>query len=309
MFFTETQEWAKAGAAITEAIFSQHADTGLGAGTFGLVLVSDGAPGPQGFAYRGDWRCYPCSLVKVFHLVHALDALDTGRLNPHAELDRALRDMILWSSNTATNYVIDLLTNTTGDTLLSGAEYMDWTIKRGRLNSYFTTLGWPEFATCNLVQKLMDDTRYGREAQFAGVNGENLNALTPLASARLMWELFSGNLPIAAPLRHRAQAILRRDPSHQDAANPNYQLCEYLGGALPEGAEIWSKAGHNLWTGDANASWFKHDMIRFSSAGRKPLVAVVMSQGQGVAETYPQVFPAIGRLIWNMTEDLCRISG
>jgi len=306
MFFTETPEWARTGAAITEALLALHGPQGLAAEGLGLVLVSAGAGGPEGFAHRGDWRCYPCSLVKSFHLIHALAALEEGRIAPHAELDRAMRDMILWSSNTATNYVIDLLTGTTGDTLLSGADYMDWTIKRGRLNGFFEVLGWPEFDRCNLVQKLMDDTRYGREAQFAGVGGENLNALTPLAPARLMWEIFAGGLPVSAPLRHRAQAILRRDPGHPDAGKPQYQLSEYLGGALPEGVEIWSKAGHNLWTGDPKASWFKHDMIRLAAPGRRPLIVVAMTQGEGLALTHPEVFPAMGRLIWEMTEEICR---
>lgn len=304
MLFTQTPAWQSLGSAIVTALITQFSDTGLTEETLGLVLVTPGANGPEGFAHRGDWRCYPCSLVKTFHLVHAMAATSENRISGHPEFDRAMADMIRWSSNTATNYVIDILTGTTGDTLLEGADYMDWTIKRGRLNRWFDALDWPEFDGCNITQKLMDDTRYGREAQFAGVGGANLNALTPLATARLMWALFDGDLPLPSEVKRRAQQMLYRDAKSPDAANPQYQLSEYLGADLPAGCRIWSKAGHNLWTGDPMASWFKHDMIRIAAPHRKPLTAVLMTQGQGLAETHPTAFPAMGRMIWDRVEGM-----
>lgn len=302
MFFTQTPAWQNLGSVLVTDLTTQFADAGLTGETLGLVLLAPGADGAEGFAHRGDWRCYPCSLVKTFHLVHAMAALAANRVAAHPELDRAMGDMIRWSSNTATNYVIDVLTGTTGDTLLEGADYMDWAIKRGRLNRWFAALDWPEFDGCTISQKLMDDTRYGREAQFAGVGGVNLNVLTPLATARLMWALFDGDLPLVPEVKRRAQQMLYRDAKSPDAANPHYQLAEYLGADLPVGCRIWSKAGHNLWTGDPNASWFKHDMIRIAAPHRKPLTVVVMTQGQGLAETHPQVFGQMGRMIWNRVE-------
>jgi beta-lactamase class A len=307
MFFTETPEWAALGSSLTAALAELYAGQGLAAENFGLVLITPGADGPTGFAHRGDIPIYPCSLVKSFHLVHALALLEDARIAPHGEMDRALRDMIRWSSNNATNYAIDLITGTTGDTLLHGAEYLDWVNKRERLNRFFWALGWDEWQGCTIAQKLMDDTRYGREAQFAGADGAYLNRLTPLAAARLLWELFEGELPLSPPSKARAQAILRRDRACEDAANPNYQLSEFLGGTLPDGVEIWSKAGHNLWTGDARSSWFKHDMARLAAPGRKPLTLVLTTQGRDMAQTYPNAFPEIGRLIWEMTEDITRL--
>jgi hypothetical protein len=307
MFLHQTDDWQNLGAAMVAALTALFAEQGLMADNLGLVLVTKGADGPQGFAHRGAVPGYPCSLVKSFHLIHALAAQEEGRVAPHGEMDRAMRDMIRWSSNTATNYVIDLITGTTGDTLLHGAEYLDWVSKRERLNRFFWALGWPEWEGCNISQKLMDDVRYGREAQYAGVNGENLNRLTPLASARLIWELFEGDLPISAPTRARAQAILHRDAQGADAADPNYQLSDYFAGQLPEGVQIWSKAGHNEWTGDPRASWFKHDMLRLVAPGRKPLILVMTTQGQGLAQTHPGAFPAMGRLVWDMAADITRI--
>ena len=302
MFLTTTGDWAVRGAAIVAAVTDRFGPQGLAADRFGLVLVQPGAGGrPEGFAHRGDWRVYPCSLVKSFHLLHGLAALEQGRIGPDAEFDRAMADMIAWSSNTATNYVIDILTGTTGDTRLEGAALAGWIDRREGLNRFFAALGWAEFAGCTITQKLMDDVRYGREAQYAGPDGANLNALTPLAAARLLWALFQGGLPLSDQGRARAQHLLRRDRAGADAADPRYQIAGYLGGALPEGVEIWSKAGHNLWTGDPRASWFKHDMIRMAAPGRTPLIAVLMTQGRAISETHPDLFPQIGRLICEMT--------
>lgn len=295
MFVTMTPKWRVLGEGILAEIakdFPQAQPDRLA-----IVLAQFGPFGVEGFIHRGDEPIYPCSLVKSFHLIHALAALEEGRVEAHGELDRALRDMILWSSNTATNYVIDLLTGTTGDTLLDGAEYLDWMYKREKLNRFFWRLGWLEWEGCRIAQKLMDDTRYGREARFAAEGGDNLNRLTALAAARLLWDLFDEELPLSPPARGRAQAILSRNPKGPDAADPNYQLAEYLGGTLPSGVEIWSKAGHNLWTGDPATSWFKHDMIRIAAPNRAPLVAVVMTEGQELAQE-PRLMPSLGRLIW-----------
>jgi len=300
VFFEDNNNWAMAAARLAADLPSHFAADGLTVDNHALILLRDDGQGRfSGHAYRGDWRCYPCSLVKTFHLVHALAAMEDGRLTPHSELDRAIRDMILWSSNTATNYVIDLLSGTTGDTLLAGRELTDWVAAREGLNRWFAALGWPEMAGCNITQKLMDDTRYGREAQFAALNGGYLNVLTPIAAARLMTAIFSGDLPLSRTALARAQETMRRDPDSPDAASPNFQLSEYLGGQMPGGVRIWSKAGHNLWTGDPGSSWFKHDMIRLETPGQKPLFFVLMTQGKRLADEVPDAFPRIGRFLFN----------
>jgi hypothetical protein len=307
MFFDQTVEWGLLGHEIIERACNEWREQGLDASHFSLILTTKGADGPEGFVHNADWRGYPCSLVKVFHLVHALTAIDRGSLSPEPELDRALRDMILWSSNTATNYVIDLLTGTTGDTLLQGAEYLDWTIKRQKLNRFFDVYKWDEWEGCNITQKLMDDTRYGREAQFAGVDGSNLNVLTATAAARLMWELFDGTLPLLPDTTAYAQQLLSRNFEYPDAANPNYQIKEYLAAELPKSVSLWSKAGHNLWTGDARSSWYKHDMLRVTCPSRRPLNVVFMSKGAALADQFPNTVSKLGKLIWDMTEDILRL--
>ena len=304
-FLTSDHHTDHIGGLIVDELVARFAAVGLTRQTMGLVIAVPGPDGhARGFAHNGNWRCYPCSLVKTFHLVHVLAALEGGRIAPHAELDRAMRDMIKWSSNTATNYVIDLLTETTGDTLLGEPALASWIEQRQGLNRFFSDLGWPEFSTCNIAQKLMDDTRYGREAQFAGTDGRNLNALTPLAAARLVWSIWQGDLPLSPDMRLRAQQILARNAQSPDASDPNYQLSEYLCGGLPDDVQIWSKAGHNEWTGDPAASWYKHDMARLVGPGRAPLTVVLMTQGKMIAGENSDAFTAMGRLIWDMTADL-----
>ena len=301
MFVTVTPRWQRLGDALLTDIAKDYAQATPD--RIAIVIAKAGPFGLEGYSHRGDVPVYPCSLVKAFHLIHALAALDEGRITAHGELDRALRDMILWSSNTATNYVIDILTGTTGDTLLDGAEYLDWKSKREKLNRFFWRMGWDEWDGCRIAQKLMDDTRYGREARFAAERGDNLNRLTALSSARLLWDLFEGELPLSHPAKARAQAILSRDPAGPDATDPHYQLAEYLGGDLPPGVSVWSKAGHNLWTGDAATSWFKHDMIRIASPNRAPVVAVVLTEGKDLAQE-TTLLPTLGRLIWQRVEAL-----
>lgn len=300
MFFEQTNAWHALGSRIVDEVETRYGRDGLTRDKFGLVIIEETAARPQGFSHRGDWRCYPCSLVKVFHLVHALHALEGGRLHAHDELDRAMHDMIAWSSNTATNYVIDLLTGTTGDTLLDPADLAAWIDRRDELNRFFQRLAWPEFEHCNITQKLMDDMRYGREAQYAGLDGRNLNALTPLAAARLFHELFAGDIPLGVKTRQRAQDILMRDREGQKSKSPHYQVEDFLGGGAPKDAKIWSKAGKNSWTGDPHASYFKHDLIRVVPPSGNPFILALMTQGKTVCEDKPDVFPDVAKLIFDL---------
>lgn len=293
MFFTSDPEWTRRCEAVAAELIDRFAGQGLTPDNFGFVALREGAT-PAGFAYRGDWRCYPCSLVKAFHLVHVLNRIEGGAVRPHEDLDRAMHDMITWSSNTATNYIIDLVTGTTGDTLLDGMEFAEWRQRREGLNRFFLDLGWPEFEGCNITQKLMDDTRYGREAQYAGRHGEYLNALTPLAAARLFHELFAGEVPLADASRARAQQILLRDRHSEKAASPHFQVFDYLGGGMPDEATLWSKAGRNSWTGDPRASYYKHDLIRVAMPGQAPVILCLMTQGKEICEDRPDVFPQMG---------------
>src|SRR5689334_14244375 len=68
---------------------------------------------PQRASHRGQEPTYPASVVKLFYLVAAHQQMETGALKATPELERALHDMIVESSNDATHYVFNALTGTT----------------------------------------------------------------------------------------------------------------------------------------------------------------------------------------------------
>ena len=246
------------------------------------LVIDDEAPGrrPRGFSFNGRQLFYPCSVVKVFWLAACEARLEEGYIQLHAELERAMHDMIVWSSNTGTNYVIDLVTDTTGDTLLEGAEFDEWARRRNWANRYYQSLGWEGLDGINVCQKLMDDDRYGRERQFVGPEGANHNRLTTLATARLFHEIFAGaTFPPERAERMRQLLHRRHDPAWVEA-HPNAQVRGYFGEALPRDAELWSKAGWTGWTGDRHASYRRHDAARIEIAGLPPFILVVFTQGK-----------------------------
>lgn len=297
-FFTASPELQRIGALIEAHAAPIYADRDIPIEQFAYVLLRPDADGgtPQGAALRPDWQAYPCSLVKVFHLVAAQLRLEDGRLSAHAELDRAMRDMILWSSNSATNYIIDLLTDTTGDTLLEGGELTAWLDRRQEINRIFSALDLPELAGINLDQKLMDDLRYGREKQALDHSPVGHNCLTPIAMARLMHEIFGGTSLLAAERLTAVRNHLARDPQSPHRARGVYQLMGYLGGGMPEGTRIWSKAGRTRWLGDERAAFRRHDTLRAVLPDRQEFLLTVFTQGEAIAED-DSFLPAIGALV------------
>lgn len=297
-FFTENAELQRIGALIEAHVAPIYAARGIPFEQFAYVLTQPDQEGgkPKGATLRAGWRAYPCSLVKVFHLVAAQLRLQDGQLSAHDELDRAMRDMILWSSNSATNYIIDLLTGTTGDTLLSDSEMSAWCERREEINRIFAGLGWPELAGINLNQKLMDDLRYGREKVALDRSAAGHNCLTPIAMARLMHEIFSESALLSPACRAIIRDHLARDANDPDRGRGAYQLLGYLGDALPQGTQIWSKAGRTRWLGDDRASFRRHDALRAILPGGQEFQLTVFTQGEAIAED-DSFLPAIGALV------------
>jgi beta-lactamase class A len=299
-FFAVTPESEKLGKALVGWALDRFGAEGLDADGFALTLLPFAAPlatsgadeRPSGFAYRGDVPFYPCSVVKAFFLAAAEARLAEGALTRHDELDRAMRDMIRWSSNTATNYIIDLVTGTTGDTLLDEPRIREWVERRQWVNRYFRGLGWPEAEAINLSQKLMDDDRYGREKVFVRMGGNNHNRLTTNVTARLLHALFSARMVSAE--RSRAMIPLFARPLDDPAfvENPLSQIKGFFGAGLPPGAKLWSKAGHTKWTGDADASHRRHDAAYVELPSGRAFILVAFTQGRAMSEA-EAALPAI----------------
>ena len=115
---------------------------------------------PVKASFRGNERVYPASVVKLFYLAAAHRWLEDKKIEDTPELRRALKDMIVDSSNDATQYVVDVLTHTTGGYELSPKEMEEWQEKRNVVNRYYASLG---YTNINVNQKTFCEDAYGRE--------------------------------------------------------------------------------------------------------------------------------------------------
>src|SRR5207244_13561015 len=144
---------------------------------------------PAMASFRGNERVYPASVIKLFYLVAVHRWLEDKKIQETDELKRAVLDMLVDSYNEATQYVVDVLTHTTGGYELSPEEMKDWQYKRDAMNRYYSSLG---FTNINVNQKTFCEDAYGREKVSRGPNGENRNKLKTDATARLLSEIVMG---------------------------------------------------------------------------------------------------------------------
>ena len=204
---------------------------------------------PVTASFRGNERIYPASVVKLFYLAATHRWLEDKKLTETPELTRSVKDMIVDSSNEATQYVLDVVTHTTGGYELPPKEMEKWQYARNAVNRYFTSLG---YTNINVNQKTFCEDAYGREKVSRGPNGENRNKLTTDATARLMMEIATGKAVTPARSQQMME-LLKRDymGTSKDADDQGHG---FTGIALKdiEGARLWSKAG---WT-----STTRHDV-------------------------------------------------
>jgi beta-lactamase class A len=204
---------------------------------------------PVTASFRGNERIYPASVSKLFYFVAAHRWLEDKKIEQTPELTRALRDMIVDSSNEATQYVVDVITHTTSGYELPPKEMEEWQYKRNAVNRYFAELG---YTNININQKTFCEDAYGRERVSRGPNGENRNKLTTDATARLMMEIVRGKVANAARTAQMME-LLKRDYTGK-STDKDDQGTGFTGIALKgrEGYRLWSKAG---WT-----STTRHDV-------------------------------------------------
>lgn len=228
--------------------------------------------GVRGFAYRGVEPIYPASVVKLFYLVAVQEWLEKDMIQPSRELDRAMQDMIVDSSNDATSLVVDVLTGTTSGPELTSGPFETWKYQRNIVNRYFQSLGWAEMESINVNQKTWCDGAYGRERAFLGEALENRNKLTTNAVARLLHSIVGG-VAVSSRRSQDMMAFMQRNlEADQLAANPENQVTGFLGEGLPPTARIWSKAGQ--------MSQVRHDAAYIELPGQRPYLLVVFTEGK-----------------------------
>jgi beta-lactamase class A len=269
----------------------RFADKKLAESELSITLIDLRDPkGPATASFHGNERVYPASVVKLFYLVATHRWLEDKKIEQTPELARAVRDMIVDSSNEATQYVLDVLTHTTGGYELPPKEMEEWQYQRNAVNRYFASLG---YTNINVNQKTFCEDAYGRERVSRGPNGENRNKLTTDATARLMMEIVTGKAANATRTAAMMD-LLKREYTGQ-SSDPDDQGHGFTGIALQghEGYRLWSKAG---WT-----STTRHDVAYIETPdGAKFVLATFTSNHANERE----IIPTVARVVIDGLKDV-----
>lgn len=250
----------------------------------------------RGFTCRGVERIYPASVVKLFYLLAIHEWLEKGMIETSAELERAMRDMIVDSSNDATSLIVDVLTGTTSGPELPPGPFETWKKQRHIVNRYLQSLAWEELQTVNVCQKTWGDGPYGRERAFYGELLENRNMLTTNAIARLLHAIVGG-VAVSARRSQEMMNIMKRSLNPEDLPKDveKDQITGFLGGILPQSAKIWSKAG---WT----SSVF-HDAAYIEIPDKHPYLLVVFTEGKENAKIR-EILPFVSQQVMEAVSSL-----
>jgi len=246
-----------------------------------LIDLRD-AEKPVQASFRGDAQVYPASVIKLFYLAAAHRWLEDKKIEDTAELRRNMRNMIVDSSNEATHYIVDLLTGTTNGPELPQKEIEEWWDKRNAVNRYFTSLG---YTNINVNKKPWSDGPTGREVQAMKLFSPSRNWLTTDATARLMAEIVSGKI-ISAKHCEEMKQLLKRDPFAKTGGPDNQARGFTALAGLPEGAQLWSKAG---WTSET-----RHDCAYLELPGGAKFVLVTFTINHANER---EIIPSLARTV------------
>jgi beta-lactamase class A len=219
--------------------------------------------------FSGEKAIYPASVVKMFYMAALHQQLQDSKVRLTPELERGLKDMIVDSSNEATQYILDVLTDTASGAELPQAEFDKWQHKRNRVNRYFSAMG---YSGINVNQKTFCEDAYGIEQQSRKYKGQNRNMLTTNATARLLAEIVLGKA-VSAERSAQMMELMKRDP-FKESKDADNQATGFAGKALIDGkvtsAKLWSKAG---WTSKS-----RHDAAYIETPDGLKFVLVVFTE-------------------------------
>jgi beta-lactamase class A len=236
-------------------------------------------------SFRGGEPIYPASVVKLFYLAAAHRWIEDGKLKETDELKRAMRDMIIDSSNDATHLIVDSLSGVSNGAELSVGEMKKWGERRNVVNRYFASLGYTVGKTgINVNQKPWCEGPYGRERAFLGPKFENRNKLTTDATARLLAEIVAGRA-VTEARSARMLELMKRDFTGK-SDDPDDQSHGFTGIALEAGARLWSKAG---WT-----STTRHDAAYIELPNGARFILVTFTTDQAKER---EIIPTVARAI------------
>lgn len=230
---------------------------------------------------NGELKLYPASVVKMFYMAALHRELEDGKIVLTPEMERGLKDMIVDSSNEATQYILDVLTDTSSGSELPQKQFDAWQYKRNRVNRYFASMG---YTNININQKTFCEDAYGIEQQSRGYKGQNRNMITTNATARLMAEIALRKF--VNEKRSDLMLDLMKREWEKPSKDTDNQAVGFTGKALIDGkmtgTKLWSKAG---WTSRA-----RHDVAYIETPdGLKFVLAVYTENHANDREAIPSV--------------------
>ncbi|HYH09137.1 MAG TPA: serine hydrolase [Thermoanaerobaculia bacterium] len=208
---------------------------------------------------NGNAPFYPASVIKLFFMA---DVYATKK-EKIADVDRALKEMIVVSDNDATAYLVDILAGTVPGPPLDGWALQRYVDRRRAINRRFEKLGYKD--NVSAMMKPWSFGPFGVDRQVLGENRVNRNKLTANATASLLLWIVRRR----APGSHEMMALLHRPLAPQ--REEENQVKEFIGEALPTGALLWSKAG---WTSEV-----RHDAAYVELPGGRKLILVIFTRG------------------------------
>ncbi len=257
----------------TTQTLAKFADKGVKAENIAVTLIDLSNPTQlKSGSFRGEEKIYPASVSKLFYLVALHQWMENGKVKLTPEIQRSVRDMIVDSSNEATQFLVDVITDTSGGAELSPKELGKWGFKRNAVNRFYTSLGYQNINVC---QKTFCEDAYGREQQFRGKDGINRNKLTTNATARLMAEI-ALKKTVSLARSEQMLELLKRDWEAKESKifDGDDQTNGFTGIALKElklnNSKLWSKAG---WT-----STTRHDVAYLETPNGLKFVICVFTE-------------------------------
>ncbi len=242
----------------------------------------------RGFSYRGVERIYPAGIASLFYLVAIEEWLENNMTPDSGELHRAIKEMIVNSSNDALGLVVDILSGTTSGPELPAGPFETWKFQRNIVNRYFQSLGWQELESINTNQKVWGDGPYGRERAFIGELLENRNMLTTNATAKLLHSIIGGVAVSAVRSQHMMAMMKRTFKSDELSGEGKNQLKGFLGASLPKETKLWSKAGWDTQV--------RHDAAYIELPSTSPYLLVVFTEGN-THSTNQEILPFVSRQV------------
>ncbi len=217
--------------------------------------------------FRGEEKIYPASVVKMFYMTALFQMMEDGKVKMTPELERGLKEMIGVSSNDATHYIFDVLTDTSGGAELSEKELKKYAYKKNAVNRYFASLGYQNI---NVNQKTYCEDIFGRERQFWD-EGKQRNKLTTNATAKLLANIALGRA-VSTEKSKMMLDLLKREPFLESDDKDN-QASGFTGIALRNlklrDANLFSKAG---WTSNS-----RHDAAYVETPDGLKFVLVIFT--------------------------------